>query len=260
VILKFLGDFTTETKTRPEGRRVKHRMKRNSVKMYDKLSVLRIETTINNPREFKVLKVIQTPEGRSRRWKPMNKGVANFWRFWQVGSQSNHRYLEALAQVERKGEAVQALESLCRSRTRDGKRYARFNPVTKQDCALFAAAMAGEHIINGFRNRDSSSAYISGGQTALCSCITPHRKTAWTRLGGESQGCSIVSRDSTWTSIDVRCLELPYFRLSPGFLDGVIILVDNANAVGQYYIPQLSHRRHRHLPPHLACPVPPIRL
>jgi hypothetical protein len=150
----FKGDVTTDLKKRPEGRRVKHWMRRNSIKMYDKLSVLRIETTINNPREFKVLKVIQTPEGRSRRWKPMNKGVANFWRFWQVGSQSNHRYLEALAQVERKGEAIQALDGLCRSRTKDGKRYARFNPVTKQDCALFAAAMAGEHIINGFRNRD----------------------------------------------------------------------------------------------------------
>jgi hypothetical protein len=150
----FKGDVTTDLKKRPEGRRVKHRMKRNSIKMYDKLSVLRIETTINNPREFKVLKVVKTPEGRERRWLPMNKGVANFWRFWQVGIQSNHRYLEALAHVERKGEAVQALDSLCRSRIKGGKRYARFNPVTEQDCALFAAAMAGQHLINGFRNRD----------------------------------------------------------------------------------------------------------
>ena len=150
----FKGDVTTDLKKRPEGRRVKHRMKRNSIKMYDKLSVLRIETTINNPREFKVPKVTETPEGRKWRWKPMNKGVANFWRFWRVGTQSNHRYLEALAQVERKGEAVQALDDLCRSRIKDGKRYARFNPVTEQDCALFAAVMAGEHALNGFRNRD----------------------------------------------------------------------------------------------------------
>jgi hypothetical protein len=150
----FKGDVITDLKKRPEGRRAKHRMKRNSIKMYDKLSVLRVETTINNPREFKVPKVIQTPEGRKWRWKPMGKGVANFWRFWQVASQSNHRYLEALAQVERKGEAVQVLDDLCRSRTKGGKRYARFNPVTEQDCSLFAAVMAGEHALNGFRNRD----------------------------------------------------------------------------------------------------------
>jgi hypothetical protein len=45
----FKGEATTDLKRREEGRRVKHRMKRNSLKMYDKHSVLRIETTINNP-------------------------------------------------------------------------------------------------------------------------------------------------------------------------------------------------------------------
>ena len=33
-------------------------------------------------------------KGRSeRRWCPMNKGVANFWRYFQVGMASNRRYL-----------------------------------------------------------------------------------------------------------------------------------------------------------------------
>ena len=150
----FKGEVITDRKKRPEGRRVKHRMKRNSLKMYDKWSVLRLETTINNPREFKVLHVVKTEEGRKRRWLPMGKGVANFWRFWQVGSQSNGRYLEALAQVEQKGKAVQTLDDLCRSRVKDGNRYAKFNPVTTQDCSLFAAVMNGEHALNGFRNRD----------------------------------------------------------------------------------------------------------
>jgi len=149
----FKGEVTTDRKKRPEGRRVKHRMKRNSIKMYDKLTVLRIETTINNPREFKVLRVVKTEGGRKRRWLPMGKGVANFWRFWQVGIQSNGRYLEALAQAEKKGEAVQTLGDLCRSRVKNGKRYAKFNPVTAQDCSLFAAVMNGEHALNGFRNR-----------------------------------------------------------------------------------------------------------
>jgi hypothetical protein len=150
----FNGQVTTDRKKRPEGRCVKHRMKRNSLKMYDKWSVLRIETTIDNPREFKVLRVVKTEGGRKRRWLPMGKGVAGFWRFWQVGTQSNGRYLVALAQVEQKGKAAQTLDDLCRSCVKDGKRYARFNPVTAQDCTLFAAVMSGEHAINGFRNRD----------------------------------------------------------------------------------------------------------
>jgi len=150
----FKGDVSTDLKKRPEGWRVKHRLKRNSIKMYDKWSVLRVETTINNPREFKVLRVVETPKGYQRRWKPMAKGVSNIWRYSQVASQSNQRYLEALAQAQLKGEAVQQLNDLCRSRTKDGKRYAKFNPISHQDCALFAAVMAGEHLINGFRNRD----------------------------------------------------------------------------------------------------------
>jgi hypothetical protein len=48
---------------RPEGWRVKHTINRNSIKVYDKASVLRVETTINNPRQFKVLRVVQTAEG-----------------------------------------------------------------------------------------------------------------------------------------------------------------------------------------------------
>ncbi|MDI6795081.1 MAG: hypothetical protein QME81_19810, partial [bacterium] len=107
----FQGAVTTDLKKRPEGRRIKHRLKGNSIKMYDKSSVLRIETTINNSREFKVLK----NEEDSRRWERMGKGVANFWRFYQVGVQANQRYLDALANIQLKGEAIQALDDLCRS-------------------------------------------------------------------------------------------------------------------------------------------------
>ncbi len=59
-VLHFLGrklhpslaaEVLTDAKRRPEGWRVKHRLARNRVKVYDKASVLRVETTINNPRE-----------------------------------------------------------------------------------------------------------------------------------------------------------------------------------------------------------------
>jgi len=151
----FKGEATTDLKRRPEGRRVKHRMKQNSLKMYDKASVLRVETTINNPREFKVLRVRTDETGaRSRRWEPMNKGVANFWRYSQVARQSNRRYLEAMACAQPKGEAVAQLDRLCRSRVVRGTRIARFNPVAPDDCDLFRAVLHGDHAIRGFRNRD----------------------------------------------------------------------------------------------------------
>ena len=146
----FQGEVKSDLKKRPEGWRIKHWLKGNAIKMYDKWSVLRLETTINNAREFKVL---QSTED-TRRWVAMGKGVANFWRYYQVGQQANRRYLEALAHVPHKGEAVAELDGLCRRRTKDGKHYAKFNPVSQEDCDLFAAVMAGEHAINGFRNHD----------------------------------------------------------------------------------------------------------
>jgi hypothetical protein len=150
----FCGEVTTSRKRRVEGWRVKHRMKQNSIKMYDKASVLRIETTINNPREFKVLRLKQTAQGRSRRWCPMGKGVANLWRYAQVSRAANGRYLDALAQVPPQGKGVEELDRLCRPRTVAGKRFARLQPFSREDTELFQAVLAGEHTIRGFRNHD----------------------------------------------------------------------------------------------------------
>jgi hypothetical protein len=43
---------------------------------------------------------------------------------------------------------------LCRPRTHRGRRYARFSPLNPTDLALFRAALAGEHALQGFRNAD----------------------------------------------------------------------------------------------------------
>ena len=84
----------------------------------------------------------------------MRKGVSDLWRNYQVGIAANHRYLDALAAAPLKGEGVAALDALCRPKTNRGRRYARFNPFSPTDLALFRAAMAGEHAIQGFRNTD----------------------------------------------------------------------------------------------------------
>ena len=102
-----------------------------------------------------MLRVFTDEHGRrERRWCPMNKGVANMWRYFQVGIGANLRYLDALAAAPLKGEGVRALDSLCRSRTRDGRHHARFNPLTPNDLALFRAVLTGSYTISGFRNHD----------------------------------------------------------------------------------------------------------
>ncbi|MGH9155491.1 MAG: hypothetical protein ACRD1K_06590 [Acidimicrobiales bacterium] len=75
------AEVTSDARRRPEGWRDKHRMARNSIKVYDKASVLRVETTINDPTQFRVLRV----KGGRRVWCLMRKGVANLGRYHQVG-------------------------------------------------------------------------------------------------------------------------------------------------------------------------------
>ena len=150
----FKGELRSDLKYRPQGCRVKHYLARNSLKMYDPANLLRIETTINNPREFRVLRVVDTPQGRQRRWLPMGKGVANFWRYAQVGHQANLRYLDALAHAQPIGKALEQLDDLCHPKTKQGKRLARFNPVAAEDSQLFATLLRGEFCLNGFRNKD----------------------------------------------------------------------------------------------------------
>jgi len=164
-ILKFLGRrlhprFDGEVlsdlkKGRHPGARVKHRMKNNWLKMYDKFSlILRIETVINQPREFKVRRR-RTRQGKSQMlWCPMNKGVANFYHYHAVARSSNERYLQALATVAVPCATRKQLDALHQP-ARFGKRRRRaLNTLSAQEQHLFQAVLRGDHRLNGFRNTD----------------------------------------------------------------------------------------------------------
>jgi hypothetical protein len=187
---RFLGEATADLKRRPEGFRVKFRMKRNSIKMYDKMSVLRIETTINNPREFKVLR--RPPGRRSLRWLPMGKGVKNFWRYGQVGQQANARFLDALSHATLSRDAVAGLDDLSRSHTVNNQRVARFNPVATADATLFAVVLLGNHLLNGFRNRDITP--LLHQKPARTADETRRRRERTSRLIKKLRGHGLVAK------------------------------------------------------------------
>lgn len=69
----FTGEVLTSLATRPEGTRVKHAVNRNSIKMYDKQqSVLRIETTINEPRDMKSYRTKEGDPSGKKSWRRTN--------------------------------------------------------------------------------------------------------------------------------------------------------------------------------------------
>ena len=154
----FAGEILNEYKKRWPGARIKHRMKENWIKMYDKHgSVLRIETVINHPYEFKVRRRGIRKGEQVMGWFPMAKGVANLYRYAEVSLAANTRYLDALAVVDDPTQARHGLRKLADPVRRNGRSYRGFNPASEHDVRLFAAVLRGEHTIMGFRNQQIRS-------------------------------------------------------------------------------------------------------
>jgi hypothetical protein len=151
----FQGEVLTDYKVRIPGARIKHRLAGNWLKMYDKAGViLRIETVINQPRQFKVLRRGRRQGREVLGWFPMAKRVTNLPRYFEIGQAACQRYAQALAEVDDPRQAYERVHRLTRPCCRHGRRGRGLNPLRTEDAALFEAVLRGEHLIHGFRNRD----------------------------------------------------------------------------------------------------------
>lgn len=194
-VLKFLGrklvpQFDGEVLTlvrhqRVPGTRVKHRMKGNWLKMYDKFGViLRIETVIHQAREFHVRKRCRRQGKRVTRWCPMTKGVSNFYRYREVSRAANERYLNALANapVSARTTTTQDLDRLSRP-VRYKKRQRRgLNLMQEEEQRLFLAVLLGNNRINGFRNRDVTDRLFAATKDPAVHRRRMHRTTRLLQL------------------------------------------------------------------------------
>src|SRR5271166_4337455 len=165
-ILGFLGRkwdrrFDGEVQTDYEddrwfGTRIKHRMKTNWLKMYDKFGlILRVETVINCPKEFSVYRTRQHHDGTSSvGYYPMTKSVTSLVHYREQALACNRRYLDALAVVNDPAPAYQELRQLTEPKLVEGRSFAGFNPARCEDLRLFLAVLDGDHIARGFRNGD----------------------------------------------------------------------------------------------------------
>jgi hypothetical protein len=152
---RFEGEVLNDFKVRVPGARIKHRMKDNWIKMYDKHGiVLRIETVINRPSEFKVRRRGMRQGQLITDWFPMAKRVTNLPRYYEVSVNACRRYLDALSVVEDPTAALGQLNKLCESVKRHGRSYRGLNPLRRDDALLLAAIMPGQYHIQGFRHRD----------------------------------------------------------------------------------------------------------
>lgn len=152
---RYRGEITSEIKRGRDGVRIKHRVQENSIKMYDKQgSVLRIETTMNNPARFRVRRRVTRQGQPCLRWVPLRKGVADMARRVEIARAANERYLEALSVVGRPARSAAVLDPVSRPVVEHGRRYRGLRPISREEAALFRVVLRGEHQVQGVRNAD----------------------------------------------------------------------------------------------------------
>jgi hypothetical protein len=155
----------------------------NSIKLYDKGSVLRAEATLQQPANFKVYRSLEGHPDGAKDWRPMRMGIADLHHRADVSQKANERYLETLAAVHDATPLRQLAEPLCRpapdlavasavhhaggnsmsqSRSTRPRRARALNPLAADDAALLTHVTRAEFLINGLRNRDLRSLLFRG--------------------------------------------------------------------------------------------------
>lgn len=170
-VLRFLGrsgrlapgttvDVHSDVQAVEESVRLKHWVNGNSVKMYDHSNVLRVETTINRPKEFTSYRAaVGDPQG-PKSWRVLQRSVADTHRRAEVSQAANERYLESLAAVAASTTVAELAQRWTRrvpepgSGGKQGRKLRALNPLAAEDAALLAAVADPRWAVNGLRNRD----------------------------------------------------------------------------------------------------------
>jgi hypothetical protein len=164
-VLRFLGRATpgksevmTDRRRREPGVRVKHWVDANSLKLYDKGSVLRSEVTINEPTGFKVYRPAEGKPKGPKGWRQLRRTVADLTRRAQVSRAASARHLEALAAVSHDQPLRETLSAFCRPVTRDGHRFRALRPFDPLDQVVITALNRAEWTLQGLRHQDLRAA------------------------------------------------------------------------------------------------------
>lgn len=159
----FMGEVQSNLVERAEGVRIKHGADGNGLKAYDKAyaarpgdwSVLRLESTMTNPRSFKTYRASERNPDGPKSWRPLRKGVADLYRLTEVSQKATERYADALVACDGSEPLEQLMSRLVSpATTSNGRRVRGLRPWAADDLALLRAVSRGEFSFAGLRNRD----------------------------------------------------------------------------------------------------------
>ncbi|MDP4856666.1 MAG: MarR family transcriptional regulator [Desulfobacterales bacterium] len=163
---QYRDELGNDFQTRIQGTRIKHRMAKAAIKMYDKHGlILRIETTVNDVSFFKHHRRV---EHRNGSWQmktaPLKKSIYSLPALVDLMCASNRRYLEFISTLDDPSSGLKDLEKIALA-VRKGKRSLRgFNLFAGDDLDVFQTLLRGEYNISGFQNKDLAQRLHKGGR------------------------------------------------------------------------------------------------
>ena len=180
------GEIVSDLRHRCQGYRIKFKINQNQIKMYDKGNNLRIEVTINNPRDFKVLKTTEKPQDgeiiQVKKWVPMGKSITNLYRYAEISRAIIKRYLVAMPDISLDKIPQKEIMEISGAKEVRGRRYSGFNLLSEDTIKVLKVISCGEFLLNGFNNKsirqrlyhDSESQKIIGKTTRLLAKLKAH--------------------------------------------------------------------------------------
>jgi len=182
------GEAVSDRKKYVQGFRVKYKLDKNSLKMYDKYSILRIETTINNPSAFKTFKEVTRKGDKVHKWVPMGKGISNIYRYAEISSSCNNRLLEQLSNANDTPKTIafnKTIEKLSNQvktklskKSKNKRTFGKFNLLKNETCLVLNSILNGAFVINGFQNRHLKESLIKENYFTEKELKFPKRVTA----------------------------------------------------------------------------------
>ena len=180
------GEIVSDLRHRYQGYRIKFKINNNQIKMYDKGNNLRIEVTINNPKDFKVLKekekIINHKEiVKEKVWLPMGKSISNLYRYVEISKSITKRYIDALPTIDLNKPTLSEIKNISEKIKVNNKTITGFNLLNKETLKVFQVISNGKYLINGFTNKsirkeifNDDSNYIINKTTRLLYKLKVH--------------------------------------------------------------------------------------
>ena len=149
----FSGEAGNDFSTRILGTRIKHRMGKASIKVYDKFAlILRVETTTNDVTFFKHHRWVEHRSGeKTFKLAQVRKSIYSLRDLKDLMGAANRRYLAFMADIDDPYAVRKEMDKLAGRMRNKGRSFRGFNLFNGIDLKLLLTIAQGEWTISGFR-------------------------------------------------------------------------------------------------------------